>query len=32
MNDDSPMLLIQLGKSQIDELFARQDVGPHDPT
>jgi hypothetical protein len=28
MNDDDKMLLIQLGKAQIDGMFGRQDKGP----
>ena len=28
MNDDSRTLLVQLGKAQIDGMFARQDEGP----
>lgn len=28
MNDDSRTLLLQLGKAQIDGMFARQDEGP----
>ena len=28
MNDDSRTLLIQLGKAQIDAMFARQEEGP----